>query len=45
MMIKYDKGAAVRISTVLGTFYHIACRRVLQMGIFTDVSNHIFRRT
>ena len=31
---EYDKGAVMRISTVLGHVYHVACRRILWNGTF-----------
>ena len=40
---KYDKCAVVQISTVFGTVYHVACRRVCWSETFWTFSNHVFR--
>ena len=40
---KYDKGAVMQLSTIFGSIWYVPCRRVLQTGLFTDVSNLVFR--
>ena len=34
VMNKYDKGAAVKISTVFGAVYHVPCQTVFRNRIF-----------
>ena len=40
--INYNKKAAVQISAVSGTVYHVACPRVFWNGPFKHLSNHVF---
>ena len=43
MITKYGKGAVVQIPTVFERVYHVACQKSFEMGLFGQISKHVFR--